>query len=124
MKKLEIKVTNIMAWEDFDKDSQQATDLFKECVKLMLLGCGNKTAVYSDQSDSAEDILQYNNDTLDFIISVVDGDSEDYESVRAGLEITLNDTLGEEFGVRFEIADLSSGNYQVVMEETENTVYA
>ncbi len=124
MKKLVIAVKDIEAWENFDADSEQANECFKAHVEHSLLSNPNVTCVQRDQSPESIIDAQYDRDTFDFSISVVDGDSEDYESVRDGLEITLNDTIGIEFCVKFSIADIGNHNYQVQMTQTEDTVYA
>jgi hypothetical protein len=122
--KLTINVTDIAQWEDFDIDSEQANECFKAHVEHALLSNVNVTCVQRDQSYNSPVDVQYDRDTFDFCINVVDGDSEDYDSVREGLEVTLNETTGLEYGVSFSIDDLGSGNYQVVMTQTEETVFA
>ena len=108
--------------EDMTPEAKQQHESLVACVELMLLGAGNKTCVYSDQSCDAEDVLQYNDNEFVFKI-VVDGDYEDANSVREGFEVTLCEELGEEYGVEFDIEHLQGDDYRVIMTETEDTVY-
>jgi len=123
MKELTLTVKDIDAWYDFDVDSEQISECFKAHVELHLLTNVNVTCRELDQSYNSKTHVQYDRDTYNFKINVVDGDAEDYDSVREGLEVTLNDTLGLEYFVSFEIKHLGLNNYQVVMQQTEDTVY-
>ncbi len=120
---MDINVAKIEDWEDWKHEAEQASEAFTECIKLILLGCGNTGQEWSDNTPDAELENCFKEYEYDFKINIINGTELDYDSVREGLAESLTG-LAQEFCVEFEIERLENNDYRVVMTQTEETIFA